>query len=347
MSITTRVQIFLLVLLFGFLAGPHVMEALQKRDAIASSPLSTAPMPLTEVASSETSTPRIVPLQTKTKLAPLDPFLSFTPEAKGIYVWDIATHRKLYGINEYRPLPLASVTKIMTALVATEILPPNTPITITSADLDEEGDNGLFAGEEWTFKDLLQFTLVASSNDGASAIARTAGEKLFGDATSSDPNVAKALFIKKMNERANDIGLLNTTFANETGLDISATTSGEYGSPRDMAMLFEYTYKKYPELFPPTTHTTIDVTSLTGLPHHVQNTNDDVGHIAGILASKTGFTDLAGGNLVILFDMGNNHPIAIAVLGSTREGRFTDVEALHRATITTLTGEGKGAGVTR
>ncbi len=341
MSTALRTQLFLLVLIFGFLAGPHVMEALQKHDA----PLKTATtsheiLSVTKVASSETSTPAMALLQAKPKL-PVDPFLSLSLEGKGIYVWDIATHRKLYGVNDYRTLPLASVTKMMTALVATEVLSPDARITITSDDLNEEGDNGLFVGEEWTLKDLLQFTLIASSNDGASAIARTAGEKLSGMATGSDPYAAKMRFIKKMNERASDIGLLNTDFSNESGLDISTSASGGYGSPRDMAMLFEYTFKKYPELLLPTTRPSIELTSLTQHTHRVVNTNDDVGHIGGILGSKTGFTDLAGGNLVILFDAGNNHPVAIVVLGSTREGRFTDVAALRQAAVTALTNKNK------
>ena len=54
------------------------------------------------------------------------------------------------------------------------------------------------------------------------------------------------------------------------------------------------------------------------------------------IASKTGFTDLAGGNLVIAFDAGLSHPIIISVLGSTQEGRFRDVEKLVTASLMSL-----------
>ena len=53
----------------------------------------------------------------------------------------------------------------------------------------------------------------------------------------------------------------------------------------------------------------------------------------GLLRSKTGFTDLAGGNLAVIFDAGMNHPVAIVVLGSTQSGRFTDVKTLMAATL--------------
>ena len=55
-----------------------------------------------------------------------------------------------------------------------------------------------------------------------------------------------------------------------------------------------------------------------------------------LIASKTGYTDLAGGNLVIAFDAGFNHPIIVSVLGSTIDGRFTDAEALVWAALAYL-----------
>jgi D-alanyl-D-alanine carboxypeptidase len=58
----------------------------------------------------------------------------------------------------------------------------------------------------------------------------------------------------------------------------------------------------------------------------------------GLLLSKTGYTDLAGGNLVIVFDVGIGHPVAIVVLGSTRDARFTDVEKLMHATLSHFAG---------
>ena len=67
------------------------------------------------------------------------------------------------------------------------------------------------------------------------------------------------------------------------------------------------------------------------------NTNERIADIPGLIGSKTGFTRLAGGNLVIAYDAGLNRPIVIAVLGSTRKGRFSDVTTLINATAHVLT----------
>ncbi len=75
-----------------------------------------------------------------------------------------------------------------------------------------------------------------------------------------------------------------------------------------------------------------DFISEDGFLHPAENTNEYVNTIPGLQGSKTGYTELAGGNLAIVFDAGLDHPIAIVVLGSTLEGRFEDVDALVEAT---------------
>jgi D-alanyl-D-alanine carboxypeptidase len=70
--------------------------------------------------------------------------------------------------------------------------------------------------------------------------------------------------------------------------------------------------------------------------YSAENTNVVIDKIPNLIASKTGYTDLAGGNLVIAFDAGLNHPIIISVLGSTEKGRFSDVLQLVQATLKQL-----------
>ncbi len=65
--------------------------------------------------------------------------------------------------------------------------------------------------------------------------------------------------------------------------------------------------------------------------HDAINTNDIVSRIPNLIGSKTGYTDLAGGNLTVAFDAGFDRPIIITVLGSSREERFTDVLKLVNA----------------
>ena len=70
--------------------------------------------------------------------------------------------------------------------------------------------------------------------------------------------------------------------------------------------------------------------------HEGINTNTEITKLPQVLASKTGFTDLAGGNLAVVVDVGLNHPVVIVVLGSSKEGRFSDVEFLAWASVDTL-----------
>ena len=322
-------------MILGFLTGPQIISALDK--LIPDKGLSN------NAQASDIASTNGQRAQTQAVEPSTDPYAQLQLEAKSVYVWDAQTGKKLYGKNEYAVLPLASVTKMMMALVAVELLPPNTEVSIAPIDLMEDGDTGLLAGEKWGLADLLKFTLVASSNDGASAIASVAGASLSNDASSSDPFVNKRLFIKRMNEKAESIGLLNTKFASESGLDIDSVTAGAYGSARDMARLFEYIYRRHSELFTATTYSKIDLRSDSNIIHHVANTNAGVEEVTGLIGSKTGYTDLVGGNLVVVMDIGISHPVIIAVLGSTRDGRFTDVNKLINATVIDITG-GYGLG---
>lgn len=271
------------------------------------------------------------------------PFARLSLTARAAYVWDTVTGRTLYQKNGDAQLPLASLTKIMTAVSALSLMPEDTIITLTSDSLAAEGDSGLRGSERWRLGDLLAFTLVGSSNDGADAVAAAVGEA-FGAATHT-ASVAESLdggsgyrlgrkqFVAAMNTTAKELGLTQTYFLNPTGLDETPATSGGYGSARDAAVLFSHALKKHPRLFGATRHNARVFDSLNNVAHRIRNTNTSTSRLPSLLGSKTGYTDLAGGNLVIAFDAGPAHPIVVSVLGSTEEGRFEDVEKLVWATL--------------
>jgi len=73
--------------------------------------------------------------------------------------------------------------------------------------------------------------------------------------------------------------------------------------------------------------------SLDSIRHTATNTNKVLGNIPGLIASKTGFTDLAGGNLVVAFDAGMMRPIIVVVLGSGIDERFEDIKKLVWASL--------------
>ncbi len=260
------------------------------------------------------------------KIPEVSPFENLTLGAKAVYVYDLLENKVLYKKNEFIQLPLASLTKLMMALTATELVPKGSHITIRKEFLQEDGDTGLLADESWQLKDLLDFSLVVSSNDGARSIASVVGAF---DLKSDDYDLGRKDFITKMNLKAQNMGLKQTYFINESGLDIGEV-SGGYGSAIDVAMLMNYMLVNYPELLEPTKYKNITVESENKV-HTGKNTNIDIGKIPGLIASKTGFTDMAGGNLAVAFDTSIGHPIIVVVLGSTLDGRFEDMSKLVSA----------------
>ncbi len=265
-------------------------------------------------------------------------FGSLNLEAKAAYVFDVAENKAIYFLNEEQTLPLASLTKIMTALVALDVIPPKTIVSIPREALLQEGDNGLFSGESWILSDLMKFMLVVSSNDAAKAISLET-EKIL-PVSASAQFAGKSRFIQKMNEKAASLNLNKMSFTNETGLDApDMKTSGGYGTAREVAELFLNAYQKYPDVFKATSAKTSTFISLSGFSHTVKNTDAIIEAIPSVIASKTGNTDLAGGNLVIIFNIGTTRPIVASVLGSTVDGRFSDMEQLIKASIKYITEE--------
>lgn len=253
-------------------------------------------------------------------LAIVDTFKNIEVRAKSAIVKDLRTGDILFAKNEDIALPLASITKVLTVLTAT-INSDSNVVGISPAALETEGNSGLVTGEKFYKKDLINLTLISSSNDGAAALALDTFN------VSSDP---QRTFVDEMNRVARDIGMKNSYFYNETGLDNDQNIAGAHGTAEDVAVLFEYVLSEYPEIIEFTKEDTLYIKSLNGLIHATKNTNDIVGKLPNTLASKTGYTDIAGGNLAVVIDPALNNPVAIVVLGSTEKGRFDDVEKLAK-----------------
>lgn len=239
--------------------------------------------------------------------------------AKAAYVYDSSSDREIFSFNADAQLPLASLTKLMTVVTALKALDATEPVEITKQALLPEGDSGLVAHEVWTARDLADFSLIESSNDGVHALMLATLKKL--DTTEVD-------FLRAMNFEAERLGLTQTYFMNETGLDISTSSAGAYGSARDMAHLVSSLYQERPQLVERSSTQNTTFTLNAGSDHEAKNTTAVSSRLSGVIASKTGFTDLAQGNMVILFEPVGGRTVAIAVLGSTREGREEDTRLL-------------------
>lgn len=275
----------------------------------------------TQVTASTTDGNQLPAAADNTSSTPTNPFSNAHLTGQAAIVVDLSTGQTLYSQNADMQLPLASLTKLLTMYEAQSILSPDSIVTISSTSLAQDGDYGFVLGEKFAYKDISRLTMVASSNDAAEAIAEAA------EAQSGD---TPAQFMSAAVRQAN---LSRTVAINSTGLDIDATEAGAYGSARDIAKLGGEFLVQAPDISRATTKPSITIYSSAGVPHTLSNTNPDVSSIPGLLLSKTGYTDLAGGNLAVVFDAGINHRIAVVVLGSTEKGRFSDVETLIHATL--------------
>lgn len=272
--------------------------------------------------------------QTAAASAPFDAFSAVSIEARGAYVYDVREGNALYEKNADIQLPLASLTKIPLMLVVSEVLDPG-DVTIISRQAIERGEGGgLGTGDMWRIRDLIDFTLMRSSNAGAEALAEAADEALRGTYPAA-PEGGAALW--RMNELAKELGLSKTYFANVSGLDVSSTQPGAMGSARDMALVFGKALSEKPDLFAGTSDRGAYLGPLNGYALPTNNTNDALPEIPGLIMGKTGYTDLAGGNLAIVFDVGPGHPIIAVVLGSTYDGRFDDIRELVHAASAAVT----------
>lgn len=255
-----------------------------------------------------------------------DAFASVPIEAKSAIIYDLATGETLYAKNADAQLPLASLTKLLTIYAAFAELSPDTPITIPTNVTRIDAPRIFSAGQIFSLSDLARLTLTASLNDGAAAIA---------EATAARENRTQSAMLAGA---AASLNLSQTYAVNGNGLDVNTAISGGYGSARDLARLAGALVAQAPTVAAATTHDSTQGVSAGGTSFTVKNTDPMVSSLPNLLLSKTGYTDLAGGNLALVFDVGIGHPIAVVVLGSSKKARFTDGTALVAATLAHFAG---------
>ncbi|GER66067.1 D-alanyl-D-alanine carboxypeptidase DacB [Weizmannia acidilactici] len=147
-------------------------------------------------------------------------------QAKSAILMDQDTGRILYEKGAYEPRSIASITKIMTAILAIESGKMDKEVTVTDRAVRTEGSSlYLKPGDKWKLKDLVYGLMLRSGNDAANAIAENVGGSIDG-------------FVFMMNEKAREIGMRDTHFANPSGLD---DPDGEhYSTAYDMVLLMRY-----------------------------------------------------------------------------------------------------------
>ena len=271
--------------------------------------------------------------QSAATAASTDPFVDTQLQARAAIVIDLATGKTLYALNPDAQLPLASLTKVSLALAVAEVLDADSFITIPYDTAMTIGGQRLKAGQTWHVQDVINFTLIASSNEGAEMLADAAGTAIrakYPDAPREGS--ARSATLWRMNNFAAASGFTGMYFLNVSGLDESETLGGAFGTARSVANLYAYAARTAPTTFTATTEDGLLMDDREGDTTAAFNTNEALGAIPGLIMGKTGYTNLAGGNIAVVYDVGLARPVVAVVLGSTHAGRFSDVKQLVEAT---------------
>jgi serine-type D-Ala-D-Ala carboxypeptidase (penicillin-binding protein 5/6) len=232
------------------------------------------------------------------------PFPELT--ANGIFITDLNTGVVLYEKNaniRYKP---ASLTKIMTALVAMDYFDEDSVLSVKNGQNSNGNTVNLRKGDKLIANDLLYALLVPSGNDAAVTFAE------------NYPGGYQA-FISRMNSKVTEMGLQNTHFSNVSGVE----SLNHYTSAYDITMLAIKALAR-PQFSSIVSTQKITLKSLKGNIYPLETTNILLGK-PGIFGVKTGWTPEAGECLVILAEK-DNHPVIISLLGS--KDRFGEAQTL-------------------
>lgn len=235
--------------------------------------------------------------------------------AKAGIITDLETGQILFEKNKNEKLPMASLTKIMTAVILLDSGVPMEDTYIIEQEVMEYygSDINLEVGEEVSVNNLLHGLLINSGNDAAMAIARKVGK-------------TKENFVKMMNQKAQDLGMDNTKFHNPHGLD----HQDHFATASDLAILAAYAYQmpKFRQIIRMKDYQ-FDAVNIPK-HHQFKNTNqllhEDYFLISG---GKTGFTDNADYCLITYGVDKNKHEIITVILGEPEDGmQFHDSKAM-------------------
>jgi D-alanyl-D-alanine endopeptidase (penicillin-binding protein 7) len=300
----------LVMLLAAALVGvgvtPAKAEASEKKKSVAAK--KKAPKAAVQVKSESN---KVVRAKSPQRLASLDDTHDLALQSAAVLVQDQATGTILFEKNASAVLPIASITKLMTAMVVLDVAPDlNETLTIGEEDVDiiKGTRSRLRVGTQLAREEMLRLALMSSENRAASTLAR------------HYPGGRDA-FVAAMNRKAKALGLADTRFHDSTGL-----TAANVSSPRDLAKMVDAAHQ-YPLIRE--FSTAIDGEfSIAGRQQQFRNTNALVKNPSWEIGlSKTGYINEAGKCLVMQAWL-NNKPTIIVLLDSW--GKMTRVGDANR-----------------
>jgi D-alanyl-D-alanine carboxypeptidase (penicillin-binding protein 5/6) len=271
-------------------------------------PLSPLPSFLTIFSNNEATTIDIWEPLKKHVLGVFTKDLTIT--AKSALSYDLTSDKLLFSSNPDTRLPFASLTKIMTAIIALENPKKDDMYIVTNDALVGEDSMGLSAGEVLSLKELLYGLVLRSGNDAAEVLARNFSG-------------GRQKFIEAMNDKAKALGLTNTHFTNPSGLE---GDGNQYTTAYDLLVITKYALSHF-SLFSDVV-ATVDYTIAQTTTHKefdLENETNLLTSYPGVRGVKTGFTPEAGLCLVTYL-VYNDHQIIGIILGS--ENRRDDMKEI-------------------
>lgn len=221
-------------------------------------------------------------------------------------VYDRISKSMIIGKNEDIKSAMASTTKIMTTIVILEKADLNETVTVSAKAGGTGGSRlGLKRGDKASVRDLLYGLMLRSGNDAAVALAEHVGGSVKG-------------FAELMNEKAIELGLTNTHFVTPHGLD----DANHYTTALELAKLTDYAMDN--ETFAKIVGTKSTTIYINNQSRQINNTNELLGVLNGVVGVKTGFTNNAGRCLVTETKRNNMDIITIVLGADTKKDRTKD-----------------------
>lgn len=228
-------------------------------------------------------------------------------KAQAALAFDLTSETFLYQKEIKAKRPIASLVKIMTAIVALKRTNLDRVFTVDSFSAEVGEDSmGLSEGEKYTLEELLYGMFLVSGNDAAETIAKN----IAGD---------RETFIDLMNEKAAEIGLFDTHFVNPTGL--TEDSQQDYSTVYDVLLMTRYAITTYPVL------KEIAATKYYEIPYsgehkylYLESVTNLLGQYPGVSGFKTGYTPNAGLCLVTLAENGSHEIVLVILDSSDRRG---------------------------
>lgn len=223
--------------------------------------------------------------------------------SRAAVIYDRKSKKVIWGKKENEKRPMASTTKIMTAIVVLENANLSDTVTVSKKSAGTGGSRlGLKTGDKVTVNNLLYGLLMVSGNDAAVALAEYVGGSVEG-------------FADKMNQKAKELGLENTHFVTPHGLDMA----DHYTTALELAEMADYAMNN--EKFAQIVNTKNITISINGRSKSLKNTNELLGNLNGVNGVKTGFTNGANRCLVTSVNRDGMNIITVVLGADTKKDR--------------------------